>query len=148
MGAGAVFNKHAETRALIIKMEETGEPFKSLSEDGKSFIAGAKDFPELEAVFDEFFEVTTKSCKGRSSAFVGMRMDSRMKMVKIKGIQKMFLWLRQQQIFLRPTKLEPVPASRVGLWKRLSPMDHSIGASEQKIKEALASAMSSRMETN
>jgi hypothetical protein len=49
------------------------------SKDGKSFIKGAKGFPELEVVFDDFFKAMTKWHKRSSGAFIGMRMASMMK---------------------------------------------------------------------
>jgi hypothetical protein len=121
---GAVFNKRAETRALAEKVEET---FKIMSKGGKSSTTGAKGFPELEAAFDEFFEVAMKPRKQSSSVFVGMRLASQMKMAKIKGVQTTLLWLRQKL-----------------------PMGHSTGESEQKIKQALAEAMEDKdeMETS
>jgi hypothetical protein len=45
-GTGVVFNKCLEVKTLVTKMEETGHSFELISEDGKSSIAGAKDFPE------------------------------------------------------------------------------------------------------
>jgi hypothetical protein len=147
-GSGAVFNKCLEVKQLVTKMDRTGQPFKLISKDGRSSIAGAKDFPEWEAQFNEFFEVTAKSHRVNSSAFVGTRMESRMQMAKIKGVQQFFLWLRQKQIFLRPTKLESVQTSRIGFWKGLSPMDHSIGESKKRIKQSVEHLMAStEMET-
>jgi hypothetical protein len=58
-GIGMVFNKCAEAQALLVKMEETGEPFKLMSKDGKSFIAGAKNFLESEVVFNKLFDTTS-----------------------------------------------------------------------------------------
>jgi hypothetical protein len=85
---GVVFDKCAEIKTLVVKMEETGEAFKLMSKDGKSLIMEAKDFPESEAVFNDFFEATTKTHKRTSNAFVGMRMACRAKMVKIKGVRE------------------------------------------------------------
>jgi hypothetical protein len=103
--AGEAFDKHSEVWSLVVKMEETGEAFELESLGGKAFITGGKDFPETEAELDKLFEVMTKSCNRSSSAFVGTRTVSRTKMARTKGVQKMFVWLRQRQIFVRPTKL-------------------------------------------
>jgi hypothetical protein len=147
-GGGAVFNKCLEVKTLVMKMEETGKPFKLVNKNGTSFIAGAKDFPDSETKLDEFFEVATKAHKRGGSAFVGMWMESCTRMAKIKGVQQMFLWLQQRRIFLRPAKLESVQTSRIGFWKGLSPMGHSSSESEQKIKHASVQLMdSTEMET-
>jgi hypothetical protein len=86
--AGAMFNKCSKVKALVVKMEETGETSKLMSKGGKSFIMGA------EVIFSEFFEATAmaKAHKHTSSTLVGMRMANSVKMAKIKITQKALFW--------------------------------------------------------
>jgi hypothetical protein len=54
-GTDEAFDKHAEVRALVVKMEETGEPFKLESQDGKEFITGGRISLKQRLIFDKFF---------------------------------------------------------------------------------------------
>jgi hypothetical protein len=54
---GVMFGERVEVKALVVKVEETKKASKLMSKDGKSFITGASDFPELEEIFHRKWKV-------------------------------------------------------------------------------------------